>query len=119
VNRTTGRLLTPGDRVEVLIDGDEAYPAMVYAIEKAEQSISLCTYIFDRDKAGMMFSQALADAVAQGVEMRVLVDDAGAPLFLADHSAIVTARGCRVPGSCQRSRCGVIVRLTCGITEKS
>jgi len=92
---------------------------MVYAIEKAEQSISLCTYIFDRDKAGMMFSQALADAVAQGVEMRVLVDDAGALLFLADHSAIVTARGCRVPRSCQRSRCGVIVRLTCGITEKS
>jgi len=27
----------------------------------------------------MRFSQALADAVARGVEVRVLVDDAGAP----------------------------------------
>jgi cardiolipin synthase A/B len=78
VNRTAARSLTFGNRVEVLMDGDEAYPAMVRAIEKAEQSISLCTYIFDRDKAGMMFSQALADAVARGVEVRVLVDDAGA-----------------------------------------
>ncbi|MGF1510832.1 MAG: phospholipase D-like domain-containing protein [Myxococcota bacterium] len=64
-------------RVDVLVDGDEAYPAMWEAIERAESSISLSTYIFDRDLAGEGFIERLAQAQARGVEVRVLADDAG------------------------------------------
>jgi len=33
--------------VEPLVDGDEAFPAMLAAIEAAERSVTLASYIFD------------------------------------------------------------------------
>lgn len=42
------RPLLPGNTVVPLINGDEAYPAMLEAIGHARQSISLSTYILDR-----------------------------------------------------------------------
>lgn len=66
-----------GNRFEPLIDGDEAYPVMLDAIRSAERSIALMTYIFDRDRVGLSFVEALGDAVDRGVDVRVIVDDAG------------------------------------------
>ncbi len=68
----------PGNRVTPLVDGDEAYPAMIDAIDSAQHSVALATYIFDNDPAGQRFVQALGRARARGVEVRVLIDDAGA-----------------------------------------
>jgi cardiolipin synthase A/B len=72
------RPLLSGNRIEPLRDGDEAYPAMLEAIEGARESVSLATYIFDNDRAGSAFRDALAAAVARGVRVRVLIDDVGA-----------------------------------------
>jgi cardiolipin synthase A/B len=74
----TRRALVPGIRIEPLVDGDAAYPAMLEAIEGAQRSIALMTFIFDNDRAGRRFLEALAAAHARGVEVRVLVDDVGA-----------------------------------------
>lgn len=76
-NQTQARSLTDGNRLEPLVDGDQAYPAMLEAIERAQRSVSLSTYIFDRDEAGERFVQALAAAVRRGVEVRVLIDATG------------------------------------------
>jgi cardiolipin synthase len=75
--RVTGRPLLAGNRVRMLRDGDEAYPVMLAAIRGAVQSISLSTYIFDRDKVGIEFVAALGDAVDRGVDVRVLIDGLG------------------------------------------
>ena len=77
VDKVVERPLVPGNRIEPLINGDEAYPAMLEAIRKARRSIALQTYIFDRDEIGLAFSQALGEAVRRGVEVRVLIDAAG------------------------------------------
>jgi cardiolipin synthase len=69
---------TSGNSIEMLETGDEAYAAMLDAIGKAERSIMLETYIFDRDAIGQQFADALGDAVKRGVEVRVLVDAVGA-----------------------------------------
>jgi cardiolipin synthase len=71
------RPLLPGNRVDILEGGHAAYPAMLEAIEAAQQSISLCTYIFDNDEVGARFVAALARAVERGVEARVLIDAVG------------------------------------------
>lgn len=71
------RPLESGNSIELLDCGDEAYPVMLDHIRKAKKSISLCTYIFDCDKIGMEFANALAEAVKNGVQVRVLVDTAG------------------------------------------
>jgi cardiolipin synthase len=76
--RITGVPLTGGNRVEPLVDGDQAYPAMLRAIEGARKSITLATYIFDHDAVGRTFLQALAGARQRGVAVRVLIDDVGA-----------------------------------------
>lgn len=69
--------LLAGNRVAPLLNGDQAYPEMLAAIEGAERSVGLATYIFDQDTAGRRFLAALARAVERGVEVRVLVDAVG------------------------------------------
>jgi cardiolipin synthase A/B len=71
------RSLLPGNRIEPLINGDEAFPAMLEAIQHARQTVSFCTYIFDRDEAGLAFARALGEATRRGVEVRVLIDATG------------------------------------------
>jgi cardiolipin synthase len=71
------RPLLPGNEIDPLLNGDEAYPAMIAAIEQAKQTVSLQTYIFDRDEAGLAFVRALGEAVRRGVQVRVLIDATG------------------------------------------
>ena len=78
VNSVATRPLTAGNEIQPLVNGDEAFPAMLAAIDAAEKSVSLCTYIFDNDASGKKFTAALAHAVQRGVAVRVLVDAAGA-----------------------------------------
>lgn len=77
VSGLTSSPLLPGNRLTPLDCGDEAYVRMLAAIDGAEQSVALCTYIFDNDYAGREFADALARARARGVEVRVLIDDVG------------------------------------------
>jgi cardiolipin synthase len=77
VSHVVPRPLTPGNRVQPLVNGDEAFPAMLAAIESAKHSISLVTYIFDNDASGKQFADALGRAVKRGVAVRVLIDAAG------------------------------------------
>jgi cardiolipin synthase len=72
------RALLPGNQVDPLINGDEAYPAMLEAIAQARTSISFVNYIFDRDEAGLSFARALGEATRRGVAVRVLIDATGA-----------------------------------------
>lgn len=78
VGRVVARPLMPGNTIRPLVNGDEAFPAMLAAIDSAEKSISLCTYIFDNDPSGRDFVAALSRAVQRGVQVRVLIDAAGA-----------------------------------------
>jgi len=59
VNGVVARPLLPGNRIEPLLDGDEAYPAMLEAIRQARRTVAFYTYIFDRDAAGLAFARAL------------------------------------------------------------
>jgi cardiolipin synthase len=75
--RTTGNPLLDGHRIEPLMDGDAAFPAMLSAIDTARTSVTLVSYIFDNDAAGHVFLDALVRARGRGVETRVLIDDVG------------------------------------------
>ncbi len=67
-----------GNTITPLFDGDQAYPAMLDAIAGAEYSISMTSYIFDNDRAGIGFADALAEAVKRGVDVCVIIDSVGA-----------------------------------------
>ena len=78
VRQVTNCPLVPGNRVDVLVNGDEAYPRMLNAIAEAERTVTLTTYIFDNDQAGRKFIDALDRTQRRGVSVRILVDDVGA-----------------------------------------
>lgn len=73
----TGHRPWIGNQVTPLVNGDRAYPAMLAAIEGAEVSLALSSYIFDSDRVGEKFLEALRRAQQRGVEVRVLIDGVG------------------------------------------
>lgn len=77
VGRVTGLPLLDGNAITPLCSGTTAYGEMIAAIDGAQRTVSLATYIFDNDAAGQMFVDALRRAVERGVEVRVLIDDVG------------------------------------------
>ncbi|HWL10077.1 MAG TPA: cardiolipin synthase [Planctomicrobium sp.] len=77
VGRITGKPLLAGNSVTPLDGGSKAYPMMLDAIAQAKRSVSLCSYIFDNDRAGREFVDALKDAHHRGIEVRVLIDYVG------------------------------------------
>ncbi len=66
-----------GCKISPLFDAEEAYPAMIKAIRDAKESIFLVSYIFSSSALGHEFVEALADAVARKVEVKVLIDGVG------------------------------------------
>ncbi len=83
VRRITTRAAEDGNAVDVFSNGDEAYPAMLAAIEAAHASVALSTYIMRHDAVGLRFVDALAGAKRRGVEVRVLLDGIGSGYFPA------------------------------------
>ncbi len=73
----TRRPLTCGNKIDIYHNGDEAYPAMLEAIEAAEQGIYLASYIMTPDRIGKQFAAALITAAERGVDVRVMVDAVG------------------------------------------
>src|SRR5690606_31447351 len=70
--------LQDGNHITLLDGGDEAYPAMLQAIDEAHHCIALQSYIFDHDRIGLRFAESLRRAQERGVEIRVLIDAVGA-----------------------------------------
>lgn len=68
---------THGNRVRTLRDGEEAMPRMLEAVRGAKTSVTLASYIFEALGIGSDFARELSAAVKRGVEVRVMVDDAG------------------------------------------
>lgn len=76
--RLTSVPLCGGNTITPLHDGEEAYPAMITAIENAKQHVYLSTYIFSYGNVAQKFIDALVAAHTRGVDVRVLVDGIGA-----------------------------------------
>jgi cardiolipin synthase len=77
-DRVSDFKLLGSNSIRLLDGGDETYPAMLEAIKGAQRSIALQSYIFDHDEVGVELAQALIDAQARGVAVRVLIDAVGA-----------------------------------------
>jgi cardiolipin synthase len=91
--RVTGRPLLGGNHVEPLFNGEETFPAMIEAIDRAERYVYLCTYIFDTDAAGLAVIDALTRAAERGVDVRVLVDAVGERYARPRASRVLRRRG--------------------------
>jgi len=73
----TRRPLTFGNKITVLHNGEQTYPAMLKAIDTAKEAIFLSSYILVPDQIGLQFTRKLIAAADRGVDVRVLIDGFG------------------------------------------
>ena len=85
-----------GNRVEVLRNGDEIFPAMLAAIAGAQEHIDLLTFVYWRGDVAREFAQALGERARAGVEVRVLIDAIGGRLLDDDLVTQMLQDGCDV-----------------------
>lgn len=93
LDRYTESAARPAFDCKLLQNGDEAYPAMLALIGEAKKSISLETYIIEKDHTTDVFFDALKEAAARGVRVRVLVDAAGFHRSYIAHLNELSAHG--------------------------
>ncbi len=70
-----------GNRLTLLKNGEQYFPALIAAIEGATAEVFLETYIFADDQAGSLVAEALAHAASRGVATHLLIDGFGAKDF--------------------------------------
>jgi cardiolipin synthase len=70
-------IMYAGNRMHLLVNGEEYFPQLLAAIEAARRSIMLETYIFADDNIGARVAAALSAAAARGVAVKVLIDGYG------------------------------------------
>ncbi|SDY09503.1 cardiolipin synthase ClsB [Nitrosomonas sp. Nm33] len=66
-----------GNRITLLHNGAEYFPALESAIDAASQEIHLQTYIFKYDLTGISIANALKRAAQRGVAVHLLIDGYG------------------------------------------
>ena len=89
-----GTGMVPNNRVTLLQNGNEFFPAMLEAIRGAKQSINMEMYIFNDGEVARQFAHAMAERAREGVEVRLLVDDWGSDL--GDLEELLLSAGAKV-----------------------
>lgn len=89
---------TTGNEIELLIDGQQTYAAMLEAIAKAQDYILLQSYIVNSDRTGNKFKQALIDKAKQGVRIYFLYDKIGSRKLSRSYLKSLQQHGIEVCG---------------------
>jgi cardiolipin synthase len=85
-----------GNRLTLLRNGEQYFPALVAAIDAAADEVFLETYIFADDQTGSLVADALARAAARGVSVHLLLDGFGARDLAPRFRAILAQAGAEV-----------------------
>ncbi len=85
-----------GNRLQLLENGEEFFPAVLEAIAAAEKEVLLETFIFFKDKVGHALQQALIAAAERGASVDVTVDGYGSADLDGEFAAQMTRAGVRI-----------------------
>ena len=85
-----------GNRLTLLCNGEQYFPALVAAIDGAREQVFLETYIFADDQTGSRVADALARAAARGVSVHLLIDGFGARDFAPRFRGMLAEAGAQV-----------------------
>jgi cardiolipin synthase len=88
--------LVDGNVYDILVNGDEVFPAMLQAIDHARERVSFETYVYEKGQVADWFTAALERAAERGVDVRVIVDSVGASKMEDGHVERLRAAGCHV-----------------------
>ncbi|ELY2646113.1 cardiolipin synthase ClsB [Cronobacter sakazakii] len=82
-----------GNHIELLENGDEFYPAVFDAIDKARSKVILETFIWFDDNVGRQLHDVILNAAQRGVSIEVLLDGYGSPDLSDEFVGTLTSAG--------------------------
>ncbi len=85
-----------GNRVAVLANGDEIFPAMLAAVREARISITYSQFVYLDGGVSGEFAEALAERCAAGVDTKILLDGFGSFLMPTEYRTRLLSAGCRI-----------------------
>jgi cardiolipin synthase A/B len=91
---STGAQFIKNNKVTILNNGDEFFPAMLDAIRNARRTITMEAYIYWKGEIGMRFARALAARRRAGVEVKLLLDAVGSATIGKEILKILKDSGC-------------------------
>jgi len=86
----------PGNRLTLLRNGEQYFPALVREIDAAEAEVFLESYLFADDESGSIVAGTLARAAARGVAVHLLLDGFGARRFAPRFRTLLAEAGAEV-----------------------
>jgi cardiolipin synthase A/B len=96
VSGATGMVFAAGNKIALLNNGDEFYPAMLEEIERAEASVTIEAYIYWAGDIGRRFARALARRARAGVSVKILLDAVGSASIGSEILETLEAGGCQL-----------------------
>lgn len=91
-----GAEFTGGNRVEILLNGAQMFPAMLKAIDEAKTSITFETYIWASGRVSDEFVRAIERRARAGVAVKIIVDGMGTLKFAAEDQERLRRAGVRL-----------------------
>jgi cardiolipin synthase A/B len=88
--------LEQGNRIEILTNGDRFYPAMLEAIHRARETVTMECYIFKTGEIGNRFIEALSERARAGVRVTIVMDAIGSFGAFRKSAKLLRQAGCRV-----------------------
>ncbi|HEX7230029.1 MAG TPA: cardiolipin synthase [Candidatus Binatia bacterium] len=85
-----------GNRIEVLLNGDETFPAMLRDIRAAKSTITFAQYLYEGGSIAREVAQAFAERGRAGVKVNILLDDHGSGSAPSEIIDIMKQGGCDV-----------------------
>jgi len=73
----TSTPISPGNRAQILINGDEIFPAFIETIASAQKSVNLLTYVYWHGEIAREIADAICERAEHGIEVNVLFDAVG------------------------------------------
>jgi len=92
----TDASIIAGNRVELLLNGDQIFPAMLQAIRGARKSITYAQYLYEDGAIAYELAEAFAERCRAGVEVRILLDSLGGGNIPADIPELWKKSGCQL-----------------------
>jgi cardiolipin synthase len=92
----TGAPITGGNRIDVLLNGDETFPVMLRDIKAAKSTITFAQYLYEGGALGREWAQAFAERCRAGVKADILLDSHGSGKTPGEIIALMRDAGCHV-----------------------
>jgi cardiolipin synthase A/B len=85
-----------GNRIDLLFNGDETFPAMLRDIKTAKSTITFAQYLYEEGSISDEFAEAFSDRCRAGVRAHILIDNQGSQKIPGKIPAMMRDAGCHV-----------------------